>query len=57
MIPGEYVLADTPLAANEGRRTLELTNRERIEEFIGNEDRRSKWNRRQVIMPSHLDIG
>ena len=25
MIPGEYVLADTPLAANEGRRTLELT--------------------------------
>ncbi|MCH2506468.1 MAG: urease subunit beta, partial [Dehalococcoidia bacterium] len=25
MIPGEYMLADTPLAANEGRRTLELT--------------------------------
>jgi urease beta subunit len=25
MIPGEYVLADTPLAANVGRRTLELT--------------------------------
>ena len=25
MIPGEYVLADTPLFANEGRRTLELT--------------------------------
>ncbi len=25
MIPGEYVLADTPVTANEGRRTLELT--------------------------------
>ena len=25
MIPGEYVLADTPLAANEGRRTQEMT--------------------------------
>lgn len=25
MVPGEYVLADTAVAANEGRRTLELT--------------------------------
>ena len=24
MIPGEYVLADTPVTANEGRRTMEL---------------------------------